>query len=93
MKITIDTKEDSHDDIKRVIKMLQNLVGDSYSNADLSSLNSAPQVSAQQSETMFNMFDSVAAATPQSPTTIPPLNSKIDDEEEDLKDLPQLVPY
>ena len=29
MKITIDTKEDSHDDIRRVIKMLQNLVGDS----------------------------------------------------------------
>lgn len=29
MKISIDTKEDSHDEIKKVIKMLQNLVGDS----------------------------------------------------------------
>ena len=29
MKISVDTKEDSHDDIKKVIRMLQNLVGDS----------------------------------------------------------------
>ena len=29
MKISIDTKEDSHDEIKKVIKMLHNLVGDS----------------------------------------------------------------
>ena len=28
MKISIDTKEDSHQDIRRVIKMLQHLVGD-----------------------------------------------------------------
>ena len=28
MKISIDTKEDSHEEIKKVIKMLQNLVGD-----------------------------------------------------------------
>ena len=29
MKITVDTQHDSHDDIKKVIRMLQNLVGDS----------------------------------------------------------------
>ncbi|HLC61171.1 MAG TPA: hypothetical protein VJJ52_07125 [Candidatus Nanoarchaeia archaeon] len=29
MKVSIDTKEDSHEEIKKVIKMLQNLVGDS----------------------------------------------------------------
>ncbi|MBS3114735.1 hypothetical protein J4448_06550 [Candidatus Woesearchaeota archaeon] len=29
MKISVDTKEDSHDDIRKVIKMLQHLVGDS----------------------------------------------------------------
>ena len=28
MKISIDTKEDSHEDIRKVIKMLQQLVGD-----------------------------------------------------------------
>ena len=29
MKISLDTKEDSHEEIRKVIKMLQNLVGDS----------------------------------------------------------------
>ncbi|MBI2541562.1 hypothetical protein HYV80_02540 [Candidatus Woesearchaeota archaeon] len=29
MRVTIDTSHDSHDDIKKVIKMLQHLVGDS----------------------------------------------------------------
>ena len=29
MKITIDTKEDSHDEIRKVIRMLQHLVGES----------------------------------------------------------------
>ena len=29
MKISIDTKEDSHEEIKKVINMLQNLVGES----------------------------------------------------------------
>ncbi len=29
MKLTIDTKEDSHDDLRKVIKMLQHIVGDS----------------------------------------------------------------
>ena len=30
MKISIDTKEDSHEDIRKIIKMLQNIVGDSH---------------------------------------------------------------
>ena len=35
MKITIDTKEDSHEEIKKVIKMLSSLVGNAtvYTNA------------------------------------------------------------
>lgn len=33
MKLSVDTKEDSHDDIRKVIKMLQHFVGEgSYSN-------------------------------------------------------------
>ena len=47
MKVSIDTKEDSHEEIKKVIKMLQNLVGDSqeiFSNDSSisSSANSSP---------------------------------------------------
>lgn len=29
MKLTIDTKEDSHEDLRKVIRMLQHIVGDS----------------------------------------------------------------
>ena len=29
MKLSIDTKEDSHDELRKVIKLLQNIVGDS----------------------------------------------------------------
>ncbi|GEM_PF-1404391 len=29
MKLSIDTREDSHEDIKKIIRMLQNIVGDS----------------------------------------------------------------
>jgi hypothetical protein len=36
MKISIDTKEDSHEEIKKVIKMLNHLVGESsYSNQNI----------------------------------------------------------
>ena len=47
MKISIDTKEDSHEEIKKVISMLQNLVGNSqeiFSNdaAVSEPLNSSP---------------------------------------------------
>lgn len=32
MKITIDTKEDSHNDIRKVIRLLKHLIGESHSN-------------------------------------------------------------
>lgn len=40
MKVSIDTKEDSHEDLRKVIRMLQNIVGDSqevFSNQSLDS--------------------------------------------------------
>jgi len=45
MKITIDTKEDSHEEIKGVIKMLSSLVGgkEVMSNQDIFSDNSSGQ--------------------------------------------------
>ena len=51
MKISIDTKEDSHEEIKKVISMLRNLVGDSgeiFSND--------PSVSASSASPVANIF-------------------------------------
>ena len=59
MKIEIDTKEDSHDDIKKVIKMLQNLVGDSqeiFTN----------QVSESSAEATGSAFANIFGDTPSS---------------------------
>ena len=63
MKITIDTKEDSHHDIKKVIGMLQKLVGGAPSSSSLFEENSSEPLSEPTSEpqsepsnAFFNMF-------------------------------------
>jgi len=48
MKITIDTKEDSKEEIKKIISLLQNLLNEPYSN--LESKNEFAPAG------MFNMF-------------------------------------
>ena len=45
MKLSIDTKEDSHEDLKKVIRMLQHIVGDSgevFTNQPLPDANANP---------------------------------------------------
>ena len=54
MKITIDTKEDSAEEIKKLIKMLSSLIGEEYKSGDEN--KEIPEVS----EGVFNMFDSPA---------------------------------
>ena len=54
MKITIDTKEDSAEEIKKLIKMLSSLIGEEYKSVDEN--KEIPEVS----EGVFNMFDSPA---------------------------------
>ena len=53
MKLSIDTKEDSHDEIRKVINMLQNIVGDSqqvFSNQPM------PSDSSSSSSPFGNIF-------------------------------------
>lgn len=49
MKIAIDTKEDSAEDIKKVIRMLQHLIGEHED-----SMTNSPEVK----EGLFSLFDS-----------------------------------
>ena len=67
MKITIDTGQDSHTDIKKAIRLLQSIVGDAevYTNASRNIFDDpSPTVNQQQSPaptTAFtNLFDSPA---------------------------------
>ncbi len=48
MKITIDTKEDSHEDIKKIISMLQNMISDSSVILD--------KKEPERTSDMFSMF-------------------------------------
>ena len=72
MKITIDTKEDSHDEIRKVIKLLQTMVENAH-NPDIfasssSISNSEPIQSSEPTPSMFGMFgDNPSKETP--PTT------------------------
>ena len=57
MKITIDTKEDTREEIKKIIKMLSSLVGEeTFTNQGNIFEDSSPEVNTGQN--MFGMFDS-----------------------------------
>ena len=55
MKLTIDTKEDSHEDIRKVIKMLQHIVGDTQ-EVFTNQSSILPSESAEQSSPIANIF-------------------------------------
>ena len=60
MKLSIDTKEDSHEDLKKVIRMLQHIVGDSgevFTNQPAADANTNP---------FSNIFGDSSSVTPSS---------------------------
>lgn len=62
MKVSIDTKEDSHEEIKKVIKMLQNLVGDAHEI-----FSNEPSISAPSNESpIANIFGDATSVSSSS---------------------------
>ena len=87
MKITIDTKEDSHEEIRRAIKMLSSLVGDKeiMSNQDIFE-DSSPEVGGN---VFGNMFSDASPSGSGKST-----NYKDDDnDDEEPKDQPEIMVY
>ena len=64
MKITIDTKEDSHQEIKKVIALLTHLIGETPQTKNIFD-NSKPT---EESNNLFSIFD--------NPPTPPPENKE-----------------
>lgn len=64
MEIKIDTKEDSHDDIRKVIKMLQHLIGDSQEL-----FTNQPESNTQESSPIANIFGDTSNLSEQSATS------------------------
>jgi len=84
MKITIDTKEDSHEDLKKVIRMLQHLVGDdAYTNSPniFEETSSTPTEATNAFVNMFGESQSSSAAEEK-----PKIKKSYDD-------VPQIIPY
>ena len=80
MKITIDTKEDSPDDIKRVIKMLSSLVGQAgevFSNqGDIFKESGQQQSASDSGASVFDMFSSQGQEAKTDDTKIPDKETK-----------------
>lgn len=85
MKVSIDTKEDSHEDIRKVIKMLQNIVGGNqeiFTNQPISEANNADTQSA-----FTNIFGDTSASSQTSenaPETTQEAKEETSESTEDL---------
>jgi hypothetical protein len=78
MKITIDTKEDSHEEIRKVIRMLSSLIGEKevFSNA--------PQIDEQKTGDAFSaMFSQPAEKT----------DDISEDKKPMLDEIPRIIEY
>ena len=88
-KISIDTKEDSHEEIKKIIKMLSSLVGEEVLTNQGDTFND--DSSQTRSSGMFNMFNN------------PESENKTDEEKKEkvetdvdipkVKDIPEVEEY
>ena len=105
MKITIDTKEDSHDEIRKVVKMLQawadsHTENRSYTNifesgssgpdSSPSQANSGSQDSDSSSEGLFNIFgDSSSGSSDNNDSVVEDVLNS--DQQDD--DSPEIITY
>ena len=80
MEIRIDTKKDSVDDIKKVIRFLQNFINEHSYGTNYDSMESTPDVN----EGIFNIFNDDSDDDYTNPLT---------DDDEDEGDDVRIVPY
>jgi|TARA_B100001971_G_C18229704_1_gene563068 hypothetical protein len=96
MKITIDTKEDSHEELRKVIKMLSSLVGqevmsnngDIFNSGEDTSNQDDSQEATQSGNDMFNMFSGNSETKAEDTTE----NKEEEKEEVDLG-IPKVEEY
>ena len=101
MKITIDTKEDTHEDFNKVIKMLSamkeqkiqhsNIFDDSIETIDTNEEPSGPEP--PESGGLFNMFGSSDTSLESEPSETPSETSSEIIEEEPVEEKPQVQVY
>lgn len=85
MKITIDTKEDSHEDIRKVIRLLSHMIGESSSV-----LSDNPSEPTPAATGAFSNLFSDDTPGPETEETSAPESQP---EEEKQDDSPEVTPY
>ena len=97
MKITIDTKEDSHTEIQKAIRLLQSLVEHktSHSNIFEDDSPSLPTTDTNQSSQggLFNMFGNDSTPPPEPPVVEPKLRNLNDEESEEKTESFEMMEY
>lgn len=93
MKITIDTKEDSHEDIKRVVRMLEALLeGHVSAPMDMfGSGSSSPSAQQGPGADLFSIFDDKKDAGSSPSSILINGTSRSPDNDEDLSSM--IIPY
>lgn len=94
MKITIDTKEDNHEDIKKVIALLNGMIGNNSASVYSNQPISAPA----DSTNLMSMFgDDSASAAKTTPDTAPNFGSFLNlvdgKKKEEVKGMPKIEMY
>lgn len=93
MKIEIDTKHDSPEEIRKVIKMLQHLVGEhSYTNTpnifedqnSFGTSSSEEPTSSEPTNAFINMFGDSSREPKEEPMQEP---------KEEKEEIPEVIPY
>lgn len=105
MKIEIDTKQDSPEEIKKVIKMLQHLVGEhAYTNqpnifedptsfgTNSSGTQNEPS-SSEPASAFANMFGNIETKEPAKETTNTQEETSSEEADKTKEDVPEVIPY
>ena len=88
MRITIDTKDDSPEDIRKVIRMLSHLVGDDYKTNASSNIFDDDNNDDNAGSALADLFGNDNQQTPENNNYLDALKSE---DEEEPEDKPQTV--
>ena len=92
MKITIDTKEDSHEEIKKIIKMLSSLVGEQEIISNQGNIFSGNSENNENSQNdMFSVFGSNSGNGSETKTESNDDKNKKDETEIDIPDMEEYL--
>jgi len=91
MKITIDTKDDSHEDIRKVIRMLSHLVGDDYKTNASSNIFDDDKDDDNTGSALADLFGDDNASSQQTPEDNNYLDALKTEDEEEPEDKPQTI--